>query len=386
MGMYLNPGCDGMRRSIRSEIFIDKSELIAYTNKVLDTEQQSICVSRPRRFGKSMAAKMLSAYYDRSVDSRHLFAHLKIASYDSFDEYRNKFNVIFLNMQDFVPLSGSVDDMIESLKEAVINDLEEVYPEAVAKSKRMFLNCFNRIYTSSGDGFVIILDEWDCIFRLLPDDEDGHKKYLDFLRTWLKDKDYVKLAYMTGILPIKKYGIHSALNMFEEFSMTDPSVLAQYFGFTQSEVEGLCEQYQMDLTEVKAWYDGYKLDSELHIYSPKSVVDAMRKRKLGHYWNNTETYEAIRPYLDMNYDGLKDSVIRMLAGESIPINTQTFQNDMRNFSRKDDVLTLLVHLGYLSYDGESQAVSIPNEEIRREYLNKKLLCDVSRTSSRKRLC
>jgi len=223
---------------------------------------------------------------------------------------------------------------------------------------------------------VILIDEWDCLFREYQQDQEAQKKYLDFLRFWLKDKEYVALAYMTGILPIKKYGSHSALNMFTEYSMTDPGNLAEYFGFTETEVQKLCEKYEMNFEEARAWYNGYHLISHeggtrkvYSMYSPKSVVEAMQKRKFGTYWNQTETYEALKVYIQMNMDGLKDAIVQMLAGSNIRINTGTFSNDMTTFATKDDVLTLLVHLGYLTYDNEKETVEIPNREVSQEYVN-----------------
>ena len=181
---------------------------------------------------------------------------------------------------------------------------------------------------------------------------------------------------MTGILPVKKYGSHSALNMFTEYSMTEPGDMAPYFGFTEDEVQTLCETYQMNYEEARAWYDGYGLvqhskDGDIcySMYSPKSVVEAMLRHKFGTYWNQTETYEALKLYIQMNLDGLKDAVVQMLAGEKVPINTGTFANDMTSFSSKDDVLTLLVHLGYLTYDSEKETVAIPNKEVSQEYIN-----------------
>lgn len=224
--------------------------------------------------------------------------------------------------------------------------------------------------------FVSLIDEWDCLFREYKHSEEAQKKYLDFLRAWLKDQSYVALAYMTGILPVKKYGSHSALNMFTEYSMTEPGDMAPYFGFTEDEVQTLCETYQMNYEEARAWYDGYGLiqhskDGDIcySMYSPKSVVEAMLRHKFGTYWNQTETYEALKLYIQMNLDGLKDAVVQMLAGETVPINTGTFANDMTSFSSKDDVLTLLVHLGYLTYDSENETVAIPNKEVSQEYIN-----------------
>ena len=223
---------------------------------------------------------------------------------------------------------------------------------------------------------MILIDEWDCLFREYKQNKDAQKKYLDFLRAWLKDKDYVALAYMTGILPIKKYGSHSALNMFTEYSMTNPREMAEYFGFTEKAVSSLCERFHRNFEETQAWYDGYELVAvngeekiSYAMYSPKSVVDAMLSGVFDNYWNQTETYDALKVYIKMNFDGLKDSGIRMLAGERVQINTGTFSNDMTNFQGKDDVLTLLIHLGYLNYHWPDKTVTIPNKEVSQEYIN-----------------
>ena len=185
----------------------------------------------------------------------------------------------------------------------------------------------------------------------------------------MKDKACIHLAYMTGILPIKKYGTHSALNMFDEFSMINPGPLAPYVGFTEKKVQALCNKYKMDMDEVKAWYDGYAFSHSQSVYSPRSVVNSMLFRKIENYWNQTETFEALQIYIDMNFDGLKDDVLGMVAGESIPVNTGSFTNDMTTFRTEDDVLTLLIHLGYLAYDLENKTVKIPNNEVRNEYVN-----------------
>ena len=188
--------------------------------------------------------------------------------------------------------------------------------------------------------YIVIIDEWDCIFREFRQDKEAQEKYLDFLRDLLKDKACIHLAYLTGILPIKKYGTHSALNMFDEFSMISPGPLVSYVGFTQKEVEMLCSRYHMDLEEVKSWYDGYSFSDELSIYSPRSVVNSML---------------------------FGNDVLSMMAGESVPVNTGSFTNDMTTFRTEDDVLTLLIHLGYLVYDTDNKTVRIPNNEIRNEY-------------------
>lgn len=369
MGIYLNPRSERFQTSLRSQIYVDKTMLIEKVNRLVRTEQKYVCVSRPRRFGKSMAADMLSAYYGRH-DTAQLFEHLKIADADSYREHLNKYDVIKINMQEFLSVTNSVEEMLSRLKEYVSFDLLDEYENVRYRDKKNFIQVMKDIHASTNRPFVILIDEWDCLFREYAHNTDAQKQYLDFLRAWLKDQDFVALAYMTGILPIKKYGSHSALNMFTEYSMTDPGELAEFFGFTDTEVRELCVNYNMSYEEAKSWYDGYTLvtygikgETAYSMYSPKSVVDAMLHHQFGTYWNRTETYEALKVYIQMNMDGLKDAVVRMLAGDRVEINTGTFSNDMTTFSNKDDILTLLVHLGYLSYRYSDKTVCIPNKAV-----------------------
>ena len=369
MGNYLNPGNEKFRRMIQSEIYVDKTGMIKYTNSVLDTAQNYVCVSRPRRFGKSMAANMLTAYYSRGCNSKELFGKFEIAKDKDFEKYLNQYNTIFLNMQEFLSRSHNVEKLIDRVKKLVIRDLKMEYPEVDYFDDTDLIECMQDIYAQMQYPFVVIIDEWDCIFREYKQDKEAQEKYLDFLRDLLKDKACIYLSYMTGILPIKKYGTHSALNMFDEFSMIAPGPLACYVGFTEQEVKKLCEQYGMDMEEVKNWYDGYSFDGVLSVYSPRSVVNSMRFRKISNYWNQTETFEALKMYIDMNFEGLRDDVLSMIAGESVPVNTGSFTNDMATFHTEDDVLTLLIHLGYLAYDYDNKTVKIPNNEVRAEYVS-----------------
>ena len=376
MGVYLNPGSERFRTGLRSQIYVDKTGLIKQVNRWIRTEQKFICVSRPRRFGKSMAADMLTAYYACGEDTSALFSNLKIASADSYREHLNQYDVIKINMQEFLSTTNSVDEMLEKLQKYVSFDLFDKYEHIRFRDEKNFIQVMKDIFAKTNRPFVILIDEWDCLFREYAHNTDAQKVYLDFLRAWLKDQDYVALAYMTGILPIKKYGTHSALNMFSEYSILNPREFAEFFGFTEDEVRALCEEYRMDFDEARAWYDGYDLithsrdgDTHFSMYNPKSVVEAMLGHKFDAYWNQTETYEALKVYIQMNMDGLKDAVVRMLAGDHVAINTGTFLNDMTTFAGRDDVLTLLVHLGYLTYDSEQGTVSIPNKEVAQEYVN-----------------
>ena len=369
MGIYLNPGNNKFKRAVNSDIYVDKTGLMKYTNSIVDTLQSCVCVSRPRRFGKSMAADMLTAYYSKGCDSRELFSSLEIAKDENFEEHLNKYDTIFLNMQEFLSRSSNVKELLERVEGKVIRELKKQYPDVELYDENDLAETMQDIFAESECPFIVIIDEWDCIFREFKHDKAAQEIYLDFLRDLLKDKEYIYLAYMTGILPIKKYGTHSALNMFDEFSMIDPGPLAEYVGFTEKEVEALCQKYQMDINEIKNWYDGYSFEEVESVYSPKSVVSCMRLGKLGNYWNQTETFEALQIYIDMNFEGLRDDILSMIAGETVPVNTRCFTNDMTTFRTEDDVLTLLIHLGYLGYRYADKTVFIPNEEIRSEYVS-----------------
>ena len=366
MGIYLNPSNIDFQRAINSEIYVDKSQLIEYTNKKLFTEQQFICVSRPRRFGKSMAANMLTAYYSRGCNSEEMFSKLKISKADTFEKHLNRYNVIHINMVNFLERSKSIDDMLDYLRKRLIHEIKKENGDVDCFDWNDLISVLDEIFHEKKIPFIFIIDEWDCIFREHQNDTDAQKKYLDFLRNLLKDQSYVALAYMTGILPIKKYGKHSALNMFTEVSMTDPREYAEFTGFIESEVEQLCDEYKMPFDETKRWYDGYNLMG-VSAYNPRSVVMSMTGGYFNNYWTSTETYEALRVYIEMNFDGLKDTIIELLAGQKAVIDTTTFSNDMVTFETKDDVLTLLVHLGYLTYDFYTKEVSIPNYEISEQF-------------------
>ncbi len=370
MGIYLNPANDGFRELLNTEIFVDKSAMLFFTNSNVRTKNKYLCVSRPRRFGKSVNLEMLSAYYSRGCDSRKMFEGLKISKVPEWDKHMNKYNVIHINMQRFLSNSKSMDDMLELLKKTVMRDFRKEYKKYLDEIdfEHGLSFCMSDIYGMEEIPFVILIDEWDCIFREHKDNKEAQKKYLDFIRDWLKDQNYVALAYMTGILPIKKYGTHSALNMFNEYSMTNSGRLSEYTGFTETEVETLCQKYNKNIEEMRYWYNGYRINDEVHLYCPRSVVMAIEMGKYDNYWTRTETYESLSKYISMNFAGLYDAAERLLSGEKVKIDINTFQNDMTSLAGRDDVLTLLVHLGYLGYLQDSEEVYIPNKEVANEYV------------------
>ena len=368
MGIYLNPKNRGFQEAVNSQIYVDKTGLIEHTNACLNTKQKYICVSRPRRFGKSMALEMLAAYYSRGCDSKDLFRGLTIRKKKTFRKYLNQYDVIYLNMQHFL-IRAKAQRMTAYLEQVVLEELRETYGELFSEGIVILAEALEKIYAKTDQQFIFLIDEWDCVMRERQESEALQRQYLDFLRNLLKDQEYAALAYMTGILPVKKYGKHSALNMFREYSMTNQKVLEEYTGFIEAEVKGLCEKYDMDFAKTSGWYDGYMFKSYRHIYNPKSVVEAMTCRDFSNYWTSTETYEALKIYIDMDFDGLRPDIVQMLGGGRVRVNTRSFQNDMRSFRTKDDVLTLLIHLGYLGYDSIAEEAFIPNKEIIGEFEN-----------------
>jgi len=368
MGQYLNPGNDAFRQAVTDDIYIDKTKMITLMNQKLNKSRvKYVCVSRPRRFGKSMAADMLAAYYSKGCDSRELFTGRNMEKEDSFETHLNKHNVIRLDIQRFLFDDSHLDIFIDKIQEAVVRDLEAEYSGCFVTDQYGLPGVLGQIYAHTKKGFIFIIDEWDCVFRFAKERQEIQKAYLDFLRGLFKGAEYVELAYMTGILPIKKYGEHSAINIFKEFSMLNPGPLAEYFGFTEGEVQGLCEKYGINYDETREWYDGY-LVGNIHIYNPQAVTELMDSGDYRSYWTGTETYEALKVYIDMNFDGLKEAVIGMLGNTRCRIDPSTCQNDMTTFKSKDDVLTLLLHLGYLSFDEKKSEVFIPNHEIAQEYV------------------
>ena len=367
MGLYVNPGNEEFDRATKSKIYVDKTGMISFINQNLNTEHQNICVSRPRRFGKSIAANMLAAYYSRGCNSKELFEKLKIAGDAGFEEHLNKYNVIHLNMQQFLGRTKTIDEMLELLTRKVTRELKREFSD-VTYYEEDLVSVIEEIYSQTHSFFIFIIDEWDCIFRVKGNDTDAQKIYLNFLRDLLKNQPYCVLAYMTGILPIKKYGEHSALNMFDEYSMTNQRELAEFTGFTEQEVQELCPAYDMPYEKMKQWYDGYDLKG-IQIYNPRSVVMSLLGHDFDSYWTKTETYEALKKYIQMDMYNLKELVTKLIAGSSVAINPDKFQNDMTTFASADDVLTLLVHLGYLTYDFDTRTVHIPNQEVQKEFIN-----------------
>lgn len=347
MGDYLNVGNAGFT-SVRKGLYVDKTDMIAFINGTLGTTDKLTCVSRPRRFGKSFAAKMLCAYYDKSCDSQKLFENLRIAGDESFRKHLNKYDVIYLDITWFISIVDDMKRVVSYLQKAVIQELREAYPHVAVKDT--LAETLSRITDVTGNKFIIIIDEWDALFREAKYDQDLQEEYIQMLRGLFKSSGQtdkmIEAAYLTGILPIKKYGTQSAVSDFREYTMIAPGKLAKYVGFTEDEVNMLCERHGMDFKEMKHWYDGYSISCLKSVYNPNSVMEAIKNEEFGNFWTRTETYESLKIYIELNEDGLREAIVQMLGGAHFKINVGSFQNDMTTIKVKDDVLTLLVHLGY----------------------------------------
>lgn len=337
---------------------------------MIDTTAKFICNSRPRRFGKSITADMLTAYYSKGCNSEDMFSNLEISKSADYRKHLNQYDVIHLDIQWCMEPAGGTENVISYITENTISELKEYYPNVLPEQIHSLPEALSRIHEAIENKFIIIIDEWDVLIRDEALNQTIQDEYISFLRGLFKGNEpskYIHLAYLTGILPIKKVQTQSALNNFAEFTMLDAKIFAKYIGFTEEEVKSLCNQYGRDFTEVKRWYNGYLLNN-YQVYNPKAVVESLRWNQYKSYWSQTGTYEAIVPLINMNFDGLKTAIIEMLSGASVEVDVSSFQNDMTSFSNKDDVLTYLIHLGYLAYNQTTETAFIPNEEIRQELI------------------
>ena len=365
MGVYFNPNNESFTQAKNSMIYVDKTGLLEVLNRRLSTEDKCIAVSHARRFGKSHAAGMIDAYYSCGCNSSKLFENTKIATNADYKKYMNKYNVIHLDISSVWDFHK--EDLIESIKERVCEDFHKEYGDTLNYDKDLCL-LIQEIYARTGITFVIIIDEWDCVIRNSEDKELVHK-YLQFLHALFKSEEskaFLALAYITGILPIKKIKDESTLNNFREYTMLDSYPITEYYGFTEDEVRGLCEEYDMDFDIVKAWYNGYLIDG-MHMYNPNSVSMAMKRKDFASYWKNSSSFASINTFITMNYAGLKDDIMTMLSGGIVMVETEAFQNDLSEINSKDDAITALIHLGYLGYDAERKSAYVPNYEVAKAF-------------------
>lgn len=314
MGIYVNPGNLAFRR-VADSAYVDMTGLIRLMNDRVGGAQNLVCISRPRRFGKTYAATMLTAYYDCSCDSHELFDGKAVSRTKAYEEHLNKYNVILLDITGFLSHAGvygiSPKEVPDMIRDALWRDLAEngFVPEEGDTLNDFLLHC---VEADGGKQFIFIIDEWDAMIREAKDEPEAQEAYLNLLRGWFKNDHFtprvVAAAYMTGILPIKKDGSQSAISSFSEYSMPDPGEFARYTGFSEIQVKRICKKNRMDFESVKAWYDGYELAGEYTVYNPYSVMNACREKNCRPFWNMTSSAKSLTDFISMDFDGLQETV------------------------------------------------------------------------------
>ena len=367
MGIFLNPGNIGFEQIVSEDTYVDKTGIIGYLNQWLNKSTRYVCVSRARRFGKTVAAKTIQAYYDNSCDSRELFAPYEIARVPSFETYINKYDVIGLDLLAFFQRRHDHKTFIDRLEMAVLAEICDKWPDIDGLVDMTLADALVKVHDKTGAQFVFVIDEWDAVFRYYPKDESLQSEWIHFLRDMFKQANMdkcVALVYMTGILPVKKYSTQSSLNQFFEYTMIQPLELEKYVGFLPSEVDALCEKFDMDRAEAANWYDGYTFPHEHHVYNPCSVAKAMKSHTYSCYWTQTDTFESLLKYINIDLDGIYNDVMHMIGGGRVDVDISAYDKSFTIPQNKNHCFSLLVHIGYLGYDAMASQVFIPNEEVR----------------------
>lgn len=371
MGNYLNTTsvCDAYSREFHSPYFVDKSLILEQIMTRVETSTNYICITRPRRFGKTVMADMIASFFSSANDAGAVFDKLKIAGSQLYKTYAGKYDVVFISFNELPRRCRSYEQYIERIEDRLIKDLKTAYPKADIQEEDAVWDAFSAVYDSyDSKRFVFVLDEWDFIFHKDFVTERDRKEYVDFLSNLLKGKAYVSLAYMTGILPIAKYSSGSELNMFLEYTMASEELYGEYFGFTEAEVDELYERFIVNQPDprvtregLRLWYDGYHTKEGERVYNPRSVVASLTNNNLGNYWTSAGPYDEIFYYIERNTAEVRDDLARMVSGTAVPANVREYAATSMNLATRDEIFSAMVVYGFLSY--EKGYVRIPNKEL-----------------------
>ena len=386
MGIYLNSKKPGIlfRKDVRSPYYIDKTSFIKELIPLLESDlitgfcnpiQRYICVTRPRRFGKTMLANMISSYFGRGKACADLFAGLSVSKEAWFSSCLNNYNVIHISFNDVPRECSSYEQYIRRIEYLLLNDLKKAYPELEPAEDEAVWDALNRIVEMYDDsGFIFILDEWDYIFHRDYITSEDKEKYLGFLSSLLKDQPYVQFAYMTGILPITKYSSGSELNMFFEYTMSGNARFSEYFGFSDQEVDQLYARYlertadpAFTRDDLREWYDGYLTPSGTAYYNPRSVVGALSDNHIGSYWTNAGPYDEIYSCIRHNIDAVRDDIGLLTAGQSIPASIDEYAANGMELRTRSQIFSAMVIYGFLTYS--KGCVRIPNRELLGKFIS-----------------
>jgi len=372
MGVYLNSGYVNFKDVRATEPYVDMSGIISLTVPMIGGDDRYLCVTRPSRFGKSITADMLCAFYDCSVDSSELFADLEISGDADAMKHMNQYHVLHLDIASFGSERLDAFSTVELIQKSIFRDIKNDYrdhPEFSALLDSMednsLFSTLGILWKITGRRIVFVIDEWDYLFRRYPKDEEGQKYFQHWISGLLKGKGYAAFAYMTGILPVKTYGSESILNMFQERSIVDAREFAPYTGFSEKQVRGLCEKYSRDFDGMKEWYDGYDVEG-LSVYNPNSVAAAVRSGILDDYWAHSFGCGNLKHYLSKNFEGVKEYMVSLLNEEKVELDMTEYSLNPSGNTSAESILAELVHLGCLTFHGDAKGwVSIPNLEIKR---------------------
>ncbi|WP_283682261.1 AAA family ATPase [Parablautia sp. Marseille-Q6255] len=371
MGIYVNSKTAYTLYKSETEkpYFVDKTRMLEELFPLVRTGNNHVCITRPRRFGKTVAANMIAAFFSEGCDSGDIFDTLQIAAVSGYDEYRNQFPVIHISFHELDGACSSYREYIGRMERRLVRDIRKEYQQADIEETDSVADVLLELHAQEGTRFIFVFDEWDFIFHQNFITEQDRKEYLLFLRNLLKDRPYVRLAYMTGILPIAKYSSGSELNMFSEYTMASEERFSEYFGFTEQEVDLLFERYQeqkwqseqVTREDLKKWYDGYHTKAGERLYNPRSVVLALSNNNLGNYWTSSGPYDEIFYYIQNNVDAVRDDLALMVSGNAVPVRIWEYAATAQELKTKEQILSAMVVYGFLSY--ENGMISIPNREL-----------------------
>ena len=378
MGTYLNsitPYTLYKSESL-SPYFVDKTLMLRELFPYVSAGNRHICITRPRRFGKTIMANMISSFFQKASDSSDVFDSLTISQVDDYRKYKNQYNVIRIDFSKMPRNCDSYTQYIERIEALLIEDVKEAYPQVKINEADAIGDILESVFVQCGEKFIFVLDEWDFIFHRDFINEIDKEKYVAFLSNLLKDRPYVVLSYMTGILPIAKYSSGSELNMFAEFTMVNSPMFGEYFGFTDDEVDDLYRRYIVECDRqhkeksvtrkgLRDWYNGYYTKSGERVYNPRSVVFALQFNNLANYWTSSGPYDEIYYYIRNNISDVRDDLALMISGESVTAKIQEYAATSMNLSTRDEIYSAMVVYGFLSYlNGK---VCIPNRELMEKF-------------------
>lgn len=378
MGTYLNsitPYTLYKSESL-SPYFVDKTLMLSELFPYVSAGNRHICITRPRRFGKTIMANMISSFFQKASDSSDVFDSLAISQVDDYRRYKNQYNVIRIDFSKMPRNCDSYTQYIERIEALLIEDVKEAFPQVKINEADAVGDILESVFVQCGEKFIFVLDEWDFIFHRDFINEIDKEKYVAFLSNLLKDRPYVVLSYMTGILPIAKYSSGSELNMFAEFTMVNSPMFGEYFGFTDDEVDDLYRRYIVEYDRqhkeksvtrkgLRDWYNGYYTKSGERVYNPRSVVFALQFNNLANYWTSSGPYDEIYYYIRNNISDVRDDLALMISGESVTAKIQEYAATSMNLSTRDEIYSAMVVYGFLSYlNGK---VCIPNRELMEKF-------------------